>query len=121
MEPNAIDDGDSPRIKSKLKTTTISTAYNIVLQIGLRIFSFIINAFILRFITKETLGIINVRLLLLYTTIQFTTREPFRRTCAPNNSVDDDDHNNNNHHNLSFHNIIHPHIQPDHPRGRKKT
>ncbi|KAH7642549.1 man(5)GlcNAc(2)-PP-dolichol translocation protein RFT1 [Dermatophagoides farinae] len=93
MEPNAIDDGDSPRIKSKLKTTTISTAYNIVLQIGLRIFSFIINAFILRFITKETLGIINVRLLLLYTTIQFTTREPFRRTCAPNNSVDDDDHN----------------------------
>ena len=34
---------------------------------------------------------------------------------------DDDDHNNNNHHNLSFHNIIHPHIQPDHPRGRKKT
>nr|XP_027202011.1 protein RFT1 homolog [Dermatophagoides pteronyssinus] len=89
MEPKSI---DCPRIKSKLHTTTISTAYNIILQIGLRLFSFIINAFILRFITKETLGIINVRLLLLYTTIQFITREPFRRTCAPNNSIDDDNH-----------------------------
>lgn len=68
----------------RLQTATKSAAYNIVLQITLRIVTFVANAFILRFISKDILGVINVRLLLLYTTIQFISREPFRRTCAPN-------------------------------------
>lgn len=82
---------DDLKINSRMRTTTLSTAYNIILQIGLRLFSFVVNGFILRYISKETLGIINVRLLLLYTTIQFITREPFRRTCTPKIKVSDDD------------------------------
>lgn len=82
---------DDLKIKDRMRTTTLSTAYNIVLQIGLRLFSFGVNGFILRYISKKTLGIINVRLLLLYTTIQFITREPFRRTCTPNNKVSNGD------------------------------
>lgn len=72
---------------NRLQTVTLSAAYNIILQISLRVVTFISNAFILRYISQDVLGLINVRLLLLYTTIQFTSREAFRRSCAPK-SVD---------------------------------
>ena len=52
-----------------------------MLQISLRITTFLMNAFILRFISRETLGLVNVRLTLLYTTILFLAREAFRKTC----------------------------------------
>lgn len=58
-----------------------SATYNILLQLSMRILTFVLNAFILRFISREVLGIINVRLLLLYTTLQFLNRESFRRAC----------------------------------------
>ncbi|XP_067143120.1 man(5)GlcNAc(2)-PP-dolichol translocation protein RFT1 [Centruroides vittatus] len=58
-----------------------SATYNIILQLSMRILTFILNAFILRYITKDVLGVINVRLLLLYTTLQFLNRESFRRAC----------------------------------------
>lgn len=67
---------------NRLQTATLSAAYNIALQISLRIVTFVSNAFILRYISKDILGLVNVRLLLLYTTIQFTSREAFRRTCV---------------------------------------
>uniref|UniRef100_A0A1E1XA61 Protein RFT1 homolog n=1 Tax=Amblyomma aureolatum TaxID=187763 RepID=A0A1E1XA61_9ACAR len=60
---------------------TKSASYNIVLQLTLRVLTFVLNAYILRHITKDLLGVINVRLMLLYTTVQFLSREPFRRSC----------------------------------------
>lgn len=69
---------------NRLQTVTLSAVYNIVLQLSLRVVTFVSNAFYLRFVSNEILGLINVRLLLLYTTIQFTSREAIRRSCAPN-------------------------------------
>lgn len=50
----------------------------------MRILTFILNAYILRHVSKDVLGVINVRLLLLYTTVQFLSREGFRRACLSN-------------------------------------
>ena len=63
-----------------------SASYNVLLQISLRIITFLMNAFILRFISRETLGLVNVRLTLLYTTILFLAREAFRKTCLSNSA-----------------------------------
>ena len=51
-------------------------------QVGLRASTFIANAVILRYSDKSLLGIINVRLMLLYTTCQFFCREATRRACT---------------------------------------
>jgi oligosaccharide translocation protein RFT1 len=64
-----------------LQSAMKSASYNVLLQISLRIITFLMNAFILRFISRETLGLVNVRLTLLYTTILFLAREAFRKTC----------------------------------------
>ncbi len=64
-----------------LQSAIKSASYNVLLQISLRIITFLMNAFILRFISRETLGLVNVRLTLLYTTILFLAREAFRKTC----------------------------------------
>ncbi|KFM62634.1 Protein RFT1-like protein, partial [Stegodyphus mimosarum] len=58
-----------------------SASYNIILQILMRIVSSLSNAVILRFIAKDALGVINVRLMLLYSTCHCITREAFRRSC----------------------------------------
>ena len=49
--------------------------------IVLRLITFILNAIILRHISGEVLGIVNVRLLLLFDTIIFISREAFRKAC----------------------------------------
>ncbi|XP_029411259.1 protein RFT1 homolog isoform X3 [Nannospalax galili] len=46
-----------------------------------RLITFVLNAFILRFLSKEIVGIVNVRLTLLYSTTIFLAREAFRRAC----------------------------------------
>lgn len=56
-----------------------STTYNIGFQFVFRIFTFALNGFLLRIISRELLGVANVRLMLLYTTLSFLIREPFRR------------------------------------------
>ncbi|CAG2165089.1 unnamed protein product, partial [Oppiella nova] len=66
-------------VDTTLQLATRSATYNILLQISLRIVTFVANAVILRSISRDVFGVINVRLLLLYTTIQFLSREPFRR------------------------------------------
>ncbi|XP_004864410.1 protein RFT1 homolog isoform X4 [Heterocephalus glaber] len=43
--------------------------------------TFVLNAFILRFLSKEIVGIVNVRLTLLYSTTVFLAREAFRKAC----------------------------------------
>ncbi len=41
--------------------------------------SFILNAFALRFLSREIVGIFNVRLVLLYSTLSFLAKEAFRK------------------------------------------
>ncbi|CAN7988839.1 unnamed protein product [Ixodes hexagonus] len=67
-----------------VRQATKAASYNILLQVSLRVVTFVLNAFILRHVSKDVLGVVNVRLLLLYTTVQFLSREPFRRACLSN-------------------------------------
>lgn len=53
----------------------------LLLQVLFRVITFFLNAFILRFLSKEIVGIVNVRLTLLYSTTIFLAREAFRRAC----------------------------------------
>uniref|UniRef100_A0A452ER35 Protein RFT1 homolog n=1 Tax=Capra hircus TaxID=9925 RepID=A0A452ER35_CAPHI len=53
----------------------------LLLQVLFRLITFVLNAFILRFLSKEIVGIVNVRLTLLYSTTLFLAREAFRRAC----------------------------------------
>lgn len=50
-------------------------------QILMRLFTFFFNAILLNYVSAYSLGVINVRLMLLYSTIQFISREPTRRVC----------------------------------------
>ncbi|XP_004715334.1 protein RFT1 homolog isoform X1 [Echinops telfairi] len=58
-------------------------------QVLFRGITFVLNAFILRFLSKEIVGIVNVRLTLLYSTISFLAREAFRRACLSGRSQRD--------------------------------
>ncbi|PIK44034.1 hypothetical protein BSL78_19103 [Apostichopus japonicus] len=66
-----------------LASSAMSASYNMVLQIMFRVMTFLLNAFILRnrYVTEDMLGVVNVRLTLLYSTILFVAREAFRRAC----------------------------------------
>uniref|UniRef100_F6Z932 Protein RFT1 homolog n=2 Tax=Ciona intestinalis TaxID=7719 RepID=F6Z932_CIOIN len=68
-------------INTVLASASKLASYNMLLQLSFRVLTFILNAFVLRHVTKETLGVVNVRLLLLYSTILFMSREAFRRAC----------------------------------------
>ncbi|GCC36195.1 hypothetical protein chiPu_0014687 [Chiloscyllium punctatum] len=46
-----------------------------------RLLSFLLNAYTMRYVSKETIGIVNVRLTLLYSTVVFLAREAFRKAC----------------------------------------
>ncbi|XP_038054403.1 protein RFT1 homolog [Patiria miniata] len=58
-----------------------SVSYNMLLQITFRVSTFVLNALILRYISKEMLGVVSVRLQLLYSTTLFIAGEAFRRAC----------------------------------------
>ncbi|ESO89985.1 hypothetical protein LOTGIDRAFT_234090 [Lottia gigantea] len=58
-----------------------SATYNIILQFSLRIITFFLNAFALRYISRDLLGVVNVRLTLLYSTILFLAKEAFNKAC----------------------------------------
>ncbi|KAK6989439.1 Oligosaccharide translocation protein rft1 [Biomphalaria glabrata] len=58
-----------------------AASYNMLLQLALRMTTFVLNAFILRYISKDLLGIVNVRLTLLYSTTLFLAKEAFDRAC----------------------------------------
>jgi len=63
-----------------LQGATRGAKYNVVLQVVFRIVTFVMNAVILRYVSKSTLGIANVRLMLLYTTALLFSREAIRKT-----------------------------------------
>uniref|UniRef100_A0A8D2P3N7 Protein RFT1 homolog n=1 Tax=Zosterops lateralis melanops TaxID=1220523 RepID=A0A8D2P3N7_ZOSLA len=46
-----------------------------------RVVTFALNAFTLRYLSRELIGVVNVRLTLLYSTVVFLAREAFRRAC----------------------------------------
>ncbi|CAP22928.1 Protein CBG01700 [Caenorhabditis briggsae] len=56
-----------------------SLAHNLRGQLIARIVSFAINMYLLRRIDNDVLGLVNVRLTLLYSSILFLTREPLRK------------------------------------------
>lgn len=65
-----------------LQAAGYSIASNIAVQFISRGFTFVLGAITLKYLRSSALlGIINVRLALLYTTLQFLSREPFRRAC----------------------------------------
>ncbi|XP_041080857.1 protein RFT1 homolog [Polyodon spathula] len=64
-----------------LSSATKLASYNVLLQVMFRGLSFVLNAFTLRFVSKEIIGVVNVRLTLLYSTVVFLAREAFRRAC----------------------------------------
>lgn len=64
-----------------LSETTRLASSSALLQILFRVISFGLNAFTLRYVSKEMIGLVNVRLTLLYSTIVFLAREAFRRAC----------------------------------------
>ncbi|XP_042217703.1 protein RFT1 homolog isoform X3 [Homarus americanus] len=61
------------------KGALVSAAYDTFLQVGLRILSFILNAFIVRHVSREVFAVMTVRLHLLYATGLLLSREAFRR------------------------------------------
>ncbi|XP_061477968.1 protein RFT1 homolog isoform X2 [Rhineura floridana] len=64
-----------------LRETTRLASFSALLQILFRLITFGLNAFTLRYVSKEIIGLVNVRLMLLYSTVVFLAREAFRRAC----------------------------------------
>ncbi|XP_045498048.1 protein RFT1 homolog [Colias croceus] len=67
--------------RNLLMSSLENASFNIILQIFFRCVTFIINAWVIRNVGHEVIGIMNVRLLLLESTILFLSREPFHRAC----------------------------------------
>ncbi|XP_060078997.1 protein RFT1 homolog [Ylistrum balloti] len=54
-----------------------AATYNMLLQLSIRAMTFFLNAVVLRYISKDMLGVVNVRLTLLYSTTLFVSTEAF--------------------------------------------
>ncbi|KAJ0176582.1 hypothetical protein K1T71_007761 [Dendrolimus kikuchii] len=67
--------------RNLLMSSLENASFNIIFQILFRCITFIINAWVIRNVGHEVLGIMNVRLLLLESTILFLSREAFNRAC----------------------------------------
>ncbi len=68
-------------VEEVLRGTARAATYNVILQVSFRLLTFAVNALVLRFVSSELLGLVNVRLILLYSTILFLSREAFRKAC----------------------------------------
>ncbi|XP_053949020.1 protein RFT1 homolog [Anastrepha ludens] len=65
--------------RNVLHSSLLSAAFSIIFQVFCRVITFAINAFIVRNVGRDVLGIMNVRLLLLESTLLFLSREAFNR------------------------------------------
>uniref|UniRef100_A0A1B6DLV9 Protein RFT1 homolog n=1 Tax=Clastoptera arizonana TaxID=38151 RepID=A0A1B6DLV9_9HEMI len=72
--------------KNFLKSSLEDASFNIIFQILFRCMTFLMNAFVLRHVNQAIIGVMNVRLLLLESTILFLSREAFRRACLSKSS-----------------------------------
>ncbi|CAH0564096.1 unnamed protein product [Brassicogethes aeneus] len=70
--------------RNVLKSSLQNASFSIIFQILFRCITFILNAFIIRTIGQDVLGIMNVRLLLLESTILFLSKEPIMKACLTN-------------------------------------
>ncbi|XP_046667245.1 protein RFT1 homolog [Homalodisca vitripennis] len=73
--------------KNFLKSSLQNASFNIIFQIMFRCLTFLMNAFVLRHVEQAVIGVMNVRLLLLESTILFLSREAFRRACLTNTTA----------------------------------
>eukprot|EP00055_Hartaetosiga_balthica_P008082 m.28986 g.28986 ORF g.28986 m.28986 type:complete len:635 (-) comp6112_c0_seq1:183-2087(-) len=64
-----------------LQNAATGASWSIILQIMLRLVTFASNGIIVRMSSKDMLGVVNVRLLLLYSSTVFLSREPVRKAC----------------------------------------
>ncbi|XP_025913119.1 protein RFT1 homolog [Apteryx rowi] len=64
-----------------LRQTARLASSSALLQVLSRGVSFALNAFTLRHLSRELIGVVSVRLTLLYSTVLFLAREAFRRAC----------------------------------------
>ena len=71
----------------EMKDAVKSASYNMVLQVIFRLSTFSMNAIMLRYLSREVLGVMNVRLMLLYSTMLFISREAFRKACLSQQSI----------------------------------
>lgn len=71
---------------SVLGSSIQNATFNIFFQMLFRCGTFLMNAFVLRYITQDVIGVMNVRLLLLESTVLFLSREAFRRACLSKTS-----------------------------------
>jgi oligosaccharide translocation protein RFT1 len=75
-------------MENKLDSFLVSSiSYNMALQLFFRLFTFALNALLLRFVSTELIGVCNFRLALLYSTVIFLSREPFRRAMPSLNNT----------------------------------
>ncbi|XP_052802408.1 protein RFT1 homolog [Mya arenaria] len=58
-----------------------NASYSMVLQLLSRMLTFALNAFVLRYISRDMLGVVNIRLTLLYSTTLFLATEAFDKAC----------------------------------------
>lgn len=72
--------------KNYLKSSLQNASFNIIFQVLFRCVTFVLNAFVLRHVSQDVIGVMNVRLLLLESTILFLSREAFRRACLSKTS-----------------------------------
>eukprot|EP00127_Corallochytrium_limacisporum_P002924 Clim_evm13s143 gene=Clim_evmTU13s143 len=82
--PRADHSGDqsgATSVESALSGAGKAVVYNVYLQAVLRAGTFVANLLLVRLVSQWTLGVANVRLMLLYSTVTTLTREPFRRAC----------------------------------------
>lgn len=70
------------RDERHVKSTMRALPANVLFQVCCRVMTFVMNAVLLRYVTRDALGVMNVRLLLLYSSCQFMSREAFRRTIS---------------------------------------
>lgn len=84
MSPSRSPAQDQKDMKDELhvKSTMRALPINVLFQVCSRILTFVMNAILLRYVTRDALGIMNVRLILIYSSSQFMSREPFRRTIS---------------------------------------
>ncbi|XP_068747153.1 man(5)GlcNAc(2)-PP-dolichol translocation protein RFT1-like isoform X2 [Montipora capricornis] len=85
IEPSKISNMADEK-DSLVGSTVRSASYNVILQVTFRILTFVMNGILLRYTTKDMIGIVNVRLMLLNQTIVFVAREAFRKACLSRTS-----------------------------------
>lgn len=72
--------------QSVVGSTFRSASYNVILQVCFRVLTFAMNGVLLRYTSRDMLGVVNVRLMLLQQTIIFVSREAFRKACLSKSS-----------------------------------